>query len=423
MKPLQKQLILIFTWAIITALIFVMEAVVMKPDMQGGDIASLQKYLVTKLSEAANNQRFGCASLVLLHDGQIYGEYGFGITNSVVGKPPGPDKSLFLLSSVSKQVTSWGILKLYQEGMIDLDEPIQPLLKRWQFPDGEDFAKKVTTRHLLSHTAGIVDGFGYSGFGPTDTVQTLEEALRYPGDANNGIAHDTRVVFEPGTKMSYSSAGYLVLQLLVEEVSHMPFNEYMKKEIFEPLGMVNTDYDISQIISNGHENDLVANYDENLKSHPHRRYANLAGVSLRITTHDLALLLKSYVTSNPVLHDSLIYEMAFPQPGTFGSWGLGHEIYSLEDSFRIIGHGGGAFPRTGASCRINLTSRNGIALLMTGGTEMIDPYINEWMYWETGKKPMDVRMVLHQRKWHALILFLSGSALLIYFVKRGFWNS
>ena len=68
-------------------------------------------------------------------------------------------------------------MKLVEQGQLDLDKPIDDYLTRWHLPESEFDNRKVTIRRLLSHSAGLVDDLGYNGFGPIETIQTLEESL------------------------------------------------------------------------------------------------------------------------------------------------------------------------------------------------------------------------------------------------------
>jgi CubicO group peptidase (beta-lactamase class C family) len=405
---------LILLWIAFVIAIFIAEEWLRQPNLQRGDITSLKNHLVENLQDAPNKKQVGAAALVLIYKGQVAGEFGFGVVNPETGDGPATMESLFFLASVSKAITGWGVMKLVQDGKIGLDEPVMPHLKRWRFPGSERYRDKVTVRHLLTHTSGIVDGFGFGGFGPGEPVQTLEEALEFPKDANMGESHSTVVMHEPGTVMSYSSAGYLVLQLLIEELSGKSFNAYMKEAVFQPLRMTTADYDLDTIIAHGREKDLVPNYDLDLQSQPHRRYANKAGVSLRLSAHDVGLFLSSFYNDNPVLKKETLKEMFTPRPGTYSTWGLSHEILAENGSGGyIVGHGGGAFPRTGASMWVNPDTGNGIAVLMTGGEEMIDPYINDWLYWETGVVRRDVRNVLHRRGSLMVVVILVGSVVIV----------
>lgn len=140
-------------WAALIAGVVLAEAAwFAHPDVERGDIRSIEKQLTQKLREAAADKKLGAAALVLIHRGQVVAEHGFGIADATTNAPVSPGRSLFQVASVSKAVTAWGVMKLVQDGRLDLDEPVMRRLKRWRFPGSETYRDKVTVRHLLSHT-------------------------------------------------------------------------------------------------------------------------------------------------------------------------------------------------------------------------------------------------------------------------------
>lgn len=404
---------LMLAWTALVVAFFIMEQWTSKPDVVRGDTRSIEQYLGRNLRAAGAERHVGCAALILVNAGEISSVQTFagsGLSHASLNA----DQSLFLLCSVSKAVSTWGALKLVEEGRITLDEPVLPHLRRWRFPGSEKYRDRVTLRHLLSHTSGLVDGFGFSGFPLDSTKQTLEESLDGPTDANMGTSHAAILVNEPGTSFSYSSAGYSIIQLLIEELTGKSFNDYMKENILLPLGMVQSNYEVEEIVATGRMTNLVPNYDGALQSHPHRKHTMMAGGSLRTTPADFARFLAAYHRPNGVLSQETVAQMFVPQPGTGGIWGLGHEIsLSNQAGGHVVGHGGGAFPRTGAAFRFNPATGNGVVVFMTGGTEMIDDYTDAWLYWETGASTFDIRNVVRKRIYHVVAATAVGCALII----------
>jgi CubicO group peptidase (beta-lactamase class C family) len=140
----------------------------------------------------------------------------------------------------------------------------------------------------------------------------------------------------------------------------------------------------------------------------------MAGVSLRSTAHDLAQLVTAYYNPNPVLSKESVMEMLSPQPGTWLSWSLGHTLYGENNAGGYIaGHGGGAFPASGAEMRFNPQTGNGIVILASGTQGLISEIADVWTYWETGRKLFDVRNVVRKRALHALVAIVLGIAAII----------
>lgn len=400
---------LIFAWIALVCIIFLVEAKLSRPNVVPGDTLSLMNYLSNSFNDAVENKTLGCGGYALIRNSRIMTEKGFGFSNAELKAPVKVDSTLFLLSSLSKAVTSWGVLKLVAQQKIGLDEPIYPHLKRWNFSSDDTLARLVTGRHLLSHTAGIVDGYGHSGVEAKQRLQTIEQSLLHPNDVNSGEGHGIRVAYVPGSAFSYSSAGYAVLQLLIEEKTGMPFHKFMHEQILTPLGLSQSRFRLEDIENENRMRYLASQYDLNLVPHPHRYYSNHAGVSLRSSIHELAALAVAYSTPNEILPENLIKEFYTPQPGTGHSWGLGHTLYlKSENGKYLFGHGGGSFPASGADLRINPSSGNAIVLVATGSQNFISPLADDWMYWETGQKDFDVRNVIRKRGVIAGVLIIGG---------------
>ena len=188
---------------------------------------------VKTVEQQIKGESVGNFAMILIEKGQIAGSYYYTIDQPV------DQNTMFPVASISKWVTSFGVMKLVEQGKLDLDTPVDKYLTRWQLPEGDFDNGKVTIRRLLSHSAGLVDGLGYAGFGPGEKVQTLEESLTKAADAPyaEGVA---RVGYEPGSQYRYSGAGYTLLQLLIEEVTGQSFQDYMQAEVLTPLGMKNS---------------------------------------------------------------------------------------------------------------------------------------------------------------------------------------
>lgn len=408
-------LILLWTLAVL-AVVFAEALWFPQPAVQRGNLASIENHLVRKLRAATTGKNLGCAALVLVQGGKIVAEHGFGVANAETQAPVKTDQTLFILGSVSKAVTAWGVMKLVEEGRLGLDEPVMRHLKRWRFPGSETYREKVTVRHLLSHTAGIDDGFRAASFAPGEPVQTLEESLTHPKDMDGGTRRGVLVVREPGTTMSYSaSAGNSILQLLIEEITNRRFAEYMKETVLQPLEMTKSSYDLEALAAEGRAQDLAPGFDASLKVHPPRRYTAQAAVALRVTPRDLAQFVLAYTRENPVLKPETLKQMMTPQPGTAGTWGLGQTLYVANDAGGyVVGHSGAAFPAAGASVRVNPATGNGFVLTASGGRGATNQLVHDWVYWETGQVTFEARQELvYARLGMASITIIAGVCVLL----------
>lgn len=171
------------------------------------------------------------ASLALVHRGAVVGQAVFGVARR--GEPDLVARdTLFQVASISKPVSALGVLLLAETGALDLDQPVASYLQRWSFPGSRFDSPSITARQLLSHTAGT-NIHGYPGFLPESSLPTLLESL----DGMTAGAGRVTVRSPPGKSVAYSSGGYTVLQLLVEEVSGQSFESYMKRHVLDPAGM------------------------------------------------------------------------------------------------------------------------------------------------------------------------------------------
>jgi len=170
--------------------------------------------------------------------GFIQGDFtwarGFGWADVENQSPAGPDSS-YRLASVTKTITAVAVLKLAEEGKINLDAQIQayvPYFPRKKWP--------VTVRQLLGHIGGISHYRDDAVEGHIKDPKNTRQAL--------AIFQDFDLVAEPGTKYNYSSYGYNLLGATIEGASGLPYGEYIRTRIFAPLGMADSRLDDPQSI-------------------------------------------------------------------------------------------------------------------------------------------------------------------------------
>jgi len=177
------------------------------------------------------------ASVALIHDGKVEWAGVYGVRQTA-GQAV-TTSTLFDVGSISKVVTAVGVLRLSQEGKIDLDRDVNLYLKRWKIPTNEWTSQRpVTVRLLLNHTAGFGESLGMV-YAPT-SVPTLLQQLDGLAPATNP---PMRIRMLPGSRFEYSNAGYLVLELLVEDVTGKPFAEAMRTLVLDPLEMTHSTFE------------------------------------------------------------------------------------------------------------------------------------------------------------------------------------
>ncbi|MEW6194270.1 MAG: serine hydrolase [Bacteroidota bacterium] len=196
-------------------------------------------------------------AICLVKDNKIVWAKGYGWANTEK-KIPMTMSSVLGVASISKLVTATAIMQLYEQGLIDIHGSINKYLPfKIQHPDfpGHD----LTIEQILNHTASISNGPSlWRTFNCLENKMSLEEWTKgyfIPGGKYfNSEGNFER--FKPGDGFQYSNAGYGLLSYLVEHVSGKNFNDFCQDNIFEPLGMTNTSFNVTEL----NENDFATMY-------------------------------------------------------------------------------------------------------------------------------------------------------------------
>jgi len=166
------------------------------------------------------------AAVMVIHKNQIAFLKTYGLAD-VAGGRPVTAQTNFRLASVTKQFTAMSIMILKERGKLDYSTTLTEI-----FPDFPAYGKKITIRHLLQHTSGLID---YEDLIPdTATRQVLDR------DVLSMMQALDSTYFPPGSAFRYSNSGYAVLAQVVERLSGKSFATFLREEIFSPLRMSNT---------------------------------------------------------------------------------------------------------------------------------------------------------------------------------------
>lgn len=157
-------------------------------------------------------------SIALVKDRRVGWTKAWGVTDAKAGTPVTPD-TLFEAASMTKPLFAWAVLKLVEEGKIDLDRPLADVVAPPPVPAQEEF-RRITPRMVLSHTSGLPN-------------------WRKGGEERDG---PLPVLFEPGSRFGYSGEGIYQLQRVVEKVTGTPLEEHARRTLFVPLGMGRTSF-------------------------------------------------------------------------------------------------------------------------------------------------------------------------------------
>jgi CubicO group peptidase (beta-lactamase class C family) len=246
-----------------------------KPD--SATIAALEKRVPELLREGV----VPGLSLALIRGGKTYWVHGFGVRNTNTGELV-TRETIFEAASLSKPVFAYGVLKLVEQGKLDLDTPLTKYLPK-PYIEGDARLEKITARYVLSHRTGFPN---------------------WRGDGNPLSIH-----FTPGERFSYSGEGFVYLQKVVEQITGKALNDYMTEAVFQPLGMTSSSYvwrpDYDARTATGHD----SGGQPGEKSKP--KEAN-AAFSLHTTAGDYALLMEALLNGTG-LNRNTLKEMERPQ--------------------------------------------------------------------------------------------------------------
>lgn len=177
-------------------------------------------------------------SLAIVNNGQIEWAQGFGVRE--IGRPdPVTPDTLFQAGSISKPIFALAVMRLVEQGRLDLDEDINNYLTTWKLPANNGWQPRITLRHVLSHTAGLTV-HGFPGYQHDEPVPTVTQLLSGQPPTNTD---PVQVNTLPGLTFRYSGGGTTVAQQLVVDVLKQPFPTIMRELVFEPLGLKNSTYE------------------------------------------------------------------------------------------------------------------------------------------------------------------------------------
>jgi len=282
------------------------------------------------------------------------------------------DSTMFSIQSVSKNITTLAVMIAAKEGMLDIDVPISEYLP--EFTVNTCFEQnpetKITLRMLLSNTSGlpheapIGNNFDYSFVSIEEHLNSIEESwLKFP----------------VGTNYSYSNLGFDLAAQIVERVSGLAFNEYLKVKIFQPLGMYNSTVNNQVVVNEKNKTDGI---DFGVKS-KHYPIPLIGSGAVYSSLNDMVNFVQMHLNygeydDERLINRELLFEL---YKVNLNNYGLGTYIDTLYGSYYLNHNGGGFgfgssilwFPEYNIGC---LVLANKPANCFTLASAIISKYIN-----------------------------------------------
>lgn len=315
-------------------------------------------------------------SIAVINDFAVEWARGFGVGDVNAATPVVPS-TLFQAGSISKPIFALAVMRLVEQGKLDLDAPISTYLRSWQLPASGDWQPYVSLRHLLSHTAGLTV-HGFPGYQTTEPLPTVPQILNGEPPANTA---KVEVNILPGLQMRYSGGGTTVAQQAVVDALGSTFPELMHSLVFEPLGLTNSTY-AQPLPTDWVQRAATAHPSKGIPlTGRHHVYPEMAAAGLWTTASDLAsigveLLRTIRGESESLLSMATLEQMLQPQLkhqkiGEGDYVGLGFFCGGKDESF-YFGHGGWDegfvaemrfYPHCGKGAVVMLNSNEGYPLL------------------------------------------------------------
>jgi CubicO group peptidase (beta-lactamase class C family) len=291
-----------------------------KQPLQGISSARLERIDQMLDQTLADNQVPGLVALIV-KDGKIVYHEAKGLADVPSGTKMAKDQ-IFRIASQSKAITSTAVMMLWEEGKFKLDDPISKYIPEFANPrilagfryadssySSRPSPREITIRHLITHTSGI-------GYGVIDGNEQMKMIYQKAGIVDLFTSEPVKISdnikklaqlplhHEPGTKYTYSE-GLDVLGYFIEVVSGMPFDQFLKTRIFDPMGMSNTGFYLNEAqgkklvtihrkVNNQWESFPVTFYDPDYPKTGAKTFFS-GGAGLSSTAEDYAKFLQMYL--------------------------------------------------------------------------------------------------------------------------------
>jgi len=327
-----------------------------------------------RITELVSEGKIPSAAVAAARDGRIIWEQGFGYADRE-NNIKATEHTRYALASITKPFTCTALMKLREQGLIRLDDPIELHLNDIALTAGAGDPRAVTIRRTASHTAGL----------PLHSNHFYIDEMEKPPPFQETVRRYGIIVKEPGKGFQYSNLGYGLLGRLISAVSEMPYEEFMEKEIFIPLDLNDT----CAGMQDPDKYDYAVKYTGKGDIVPPSVSDTPAGGMIYSSVHDVIRFAVMHcspelIKKGAVLSPESVREMQVPaaETGPMRPWqeegsgyGLGWNIGIIPGGLKIAFHSGGI---SGESAVTVLVPEKGIAAAVLTNTE--SPYTDDILF-------------------------------------------
>jgi CubicO group peptidase (beta-lactamase class C family) len=303
-------------------------------------------------------------AVAVARDGEIVWEEGFGLADREKNTPA-TERTLYPLASISKPLTATGLMILVERGLVNLDAPVNDYLGEAKLQARVGDAAEATVRRVASHTAGLPLHSQHFYGGEPHRPPPMDETIHRYGN----------LVTAPGERYQYSNLGYGLLGYVISRVSGKNYADFMREEVFVPLGMGHTSVHIGPGLEEGQavkytpEGAVVPPYDSD----------SPGASAIYSSAHDLVRFAMFHLTNDlpdqkAIITAAAIDAMQSPSPETGPMWeweregsgyGIGWYVGVTEDGLRAVHHSGGT---VGVSTVLALVPEENLAVAVLSNT-------------------------------------------------------
>ncbi|WP_416666618.1 serine hydrolase domain-containing protein [Egbenema bharatensis] len=332
--------------ALFVALLIILPSIAQVPETQipppDAELSQLEPFdppeVEAFVEEFVRAQSLPGAAFVLVQDGAIVAQQGYGYADIAQQRPVDAETTLFRIASISKLVTTVALLQLYEQGQVSLNDNVNRYLQAFQID--ETYPAPITVENLLTHTDGLDVSWGIGAANTTgDRFLPLAQFLqdRLP----------PRVV-APDRVYLYGDAGMTVAGYLVQALSSIPFAQYVEQQIFQPLGMERSSF--QQPLPPSLAADVAVGYEADHSPVPFQRIQSVPAIAMSTTTTDMANFMLAQLQGGQFNNSGILSEETTRQmqqqhfthhPRLPGS---AYGFYLRQQSDRLILEHGGVMP-------------------------------------------------------------------------------